>query len=196
MAGFMGELIRQARARCASSSDGFSLTEVVISTAILATGLLTLAAYMAYGLRYMSGSSFSVIAREKAREAVESVHTARDTGLTSWAMIRNVDDGGVFVNGVKPLKEAGVDGLVNTADDDSEDVEEIRSPGPDGILGNTDDVRMPLSNFTREVVISDLLRDGTTDVNDFLRQITVTIRYTVQGLTRSYTITTYVSAFS
>jgi len=192
----MGQLIQQIRRRVQrkSSSDGFSLVEVIVSTGILATGLLSLAAYMAYGLRYMAGSSFAVLAREKAREAVESVHTARDTGVLSWGMIRNEGDGGVFLDGETDLTIPGDDGLVNTEDDDT--IEKLRMPGVDGILGNSDDELTTLSSFKREIVISDLMKDGTDDVNPSLRQITVTIKYTVQGLTRSYTITTYVSSYS
>jgi hypothetical protein len=182
--------------RRASGAGGFSLVEVIISTGILATGLLSLAAYMAYGMRFMAGSSFAVVAREKAREAVESVHTARDTGLVSWGLIRNDDDGGVFLEGETPLTLPGVDGLVNTDDDAAAGIEKLRTPGADGILGNSDDGLTPLSNFTREIAITDLMREGTTEVNPSLRRITVTIKYTVQGLTRSYSITTYVSSFS
>ncbi len=61
-----------------------------------------------------------LIAREKAREAIESVHAARDTGEASWATIRNVLDGGVFLDGAQPIKDPGDDGLVNTADDGDE----------------------------------------------------------------------------
>ncbi len=192
----MVQLIRQARKRAqrVRSNEGFSLLEVVISTGILATGLLTLAGYMSYGLRYMAGTSFAVVAREKAREAVESVHTARDTGVLSWGMIRNVAQGGVFLDGATGLTLPGDDGLVNTGDDAQ--IEYLRTPGADGILGNTDDALAPLDNFTREIVISDLMRDGTAVINPSLRQITVTITYTVQGLARTYAITTYVSSFS
>jgi hypothetical protein len=102
----------------------------------------------------------------------------------------------VFLNGATPLTRPGPDGLVNTDDDAAAGIEALRTPGPDGTLGNSDDVLTPLSNFTRQVEITDLLRDGTTEVNNSLRQITVTIKYTVQGLTRSYSITTYVSSFS
>jgi hypothetical protein len=88
----------------------------------------------------------------------------------------------------------GVDGLVNTADDGA--IEVARTPGPDGILGNTDDVQTPLTNFTREIAITPLNRDGTTTVNPNLRKITVTITYTVEGLTKTYTLMTYISSFS
>jgi prepilin-type N-terminal cleavage/methylation domain-containing protein len=177
------------------TEKGFSLIEVIISTAILATGLLTLAGYMAYGLRYVSGSSFAVLAREKAREAVESVHTARDTGRLTWAKIQNQSQtGGVFKDGYTDLTTPGADGLVNTNDDGA--IEELRTPGPDGTLGNSDDVRQALTNFQREITITSLLKDGTSEINPNLRQITVTIKYTVQGIERSYVITTYVSSYS
>lgn len=191
----MGQLrnsLRRMRPR--TSQEGFSLVEVIVSTGLLATGLLTLAAYMSYGLRYMAGTSFAVLAREKAREAVESVHTARDTGILSWPKIRNVAGAGVFRDGPQALTIPGADGLVNTADDGA--VEKLRTPGNDGILGNSDDQLTPLTNFTREIAITDLNRDGTSVVNPNLRQITVTIRYNVQGLWRTYTLTTYVSSFS
>jgi prepilin-type N-terminal cleavage/methylation domain-containing protein len=58
---------------------GFSLIETLIAMAILATGLLSMAGVFILGLNQLSASSASLIAREKAREAVESVHTARDT---------------------------------------------------------------------------------------------------------------------
>jgi prepilin-type N-terminal cleavage/methylation domain-containing protein len=177
-----------------SSDNGFSLIETIIATAILAGGLLTLAGFLAQGMRYMAGSGPTLIAREKAREAVESVHTARDTGLLSWTRIQNVAQGGVFLAGPQPLKVAGPDGLVNTADDGV--VEKLRQPGPDGILNNTDDIQIPLSNFTREIQITPLNKDNSTIVNPNLRQITVTIRYTVGGAVRNYTLTTYVSSFS
>jgi prepilin-type N-terminal cleavage/methylation domain-containing protein len=177
-----------------SSSEGFTLMEVIIATAILAGGLLTLAGFLGNGMRFMAGSSPALIAREKAREAVESVHSARDTGLLSWPNIQNVASGGVFLNGPQPLKNPGPDGLVNTADDVG--VETLRTPGPDGILGNSDDVLLPLSNYTREIQITSLFKDGTSVVNPNLRQITVIIRYTIEGVSRNYTLTTYISAFS
>ena len=53
-----------------------------------------------------------------------------------------------------------------------------------------------LSNFTREIQIAPLNKDNSTIVNPSLRQITVIISYTLQGLTKTYTLVTYVSSFS
>ena len=191
----MGELMTQSRLRTrAASSDGFSLIEVIVSTGILATGLLALAGFMAYALAYVSGSSSAVLAREKAREAVESVHTARDTGRLTWAKIQNTPSPGIFNTGFLDLTTPGTDGLVNTADDGA--IEELRTPGPNGLLGDSDDNRQVLTGFKRKIEITSLLKDGTSVVNPNLRQITVTIKYTVQGIERTYSITTYVSSYS
>jgi len=75
-------------------------------------------------------------------------------------------------------------------------MEKLRTPGPDGVLGNADDVITPLTNFTREIQITPLNRDRPPVVNPNLRQITVIINYTVGRETRSYTLTTFISSFS
>jgi prepilin-type N-terminal cleavage/methylation domain-containing protein len=171
---------------------GFSLIETVIAMAILATGLLSLAGVFAFGLRNLAGSSFGLTAREKAREAVESVHTARDTRVITWAQIRNVADAGVFLDGPQPLRTAGPDGLVNTADDAG--IEVTVAPGVDNILGTADDVSSPLTTFTRDIEITELLTAGVPNPN--LRQLRVTITYSVGASLRTYTLTTYVSSIS
>ena len=117
---------------------GFTLLETLVAMLILVFGLLALAQAFVIGMTHMASSSFDVIAREKAREAVESVHTARDTRTIVWAQIRNVGRGGVFLDGAQALR--GVpgsegDGLVNTADDTSLPEQVIVTPGPDQILG-------------------------------------------------------------
>ena len=176
------------------SAEGFSLVETVVASGILATGLLALAGVFTMGMRHMAGSSPGVIAREKAREAVESVHTARDTGGLAWAKIRNVADGGVFLAGPQSLKTPGADGLVNTADDGY--TEQIRSAGADQILGTADDILMTLNDHTREIQISNLMtEDATPIVNPNLRQIKVIVKYKADARWQTYTLTTYVSSF-
>jgi prepilin-type N-terminal cleavage/methylation domain-containing protein len=175
------------------SADGFSLIEVIIATGILATGLLSLAGVFSVGMVHMAGSTPGVIAREKAREAIESVHTARDTGNLPWPKIKNEPAPGIFLTGPQSLYAPGVDGLANTADDAAAGLEKMA--GNDNIRGTADDI--PLTDFTREIQISDLYMDNApTVVNPNLRQIKVIIRYKVAGWWRTYTLTTYVSSFS
>jgi hypothetical protein len=158
---------------------------------VLTVGLLGLAQSFYVGMRHMSTSSANLIAREKAREAVESVHTARDTRTITWDQIRNVPDGGVFLAGAQPLQNAGDDGLVNTADDPAAGIESVRDPGPDGLFSSADDVLTPLAGFTRRIQIIEL-----SPVDPDLRELRVTITYQVGAQSGSYTLRTYVSAFS
>jgi type II secretory pathway pseudopilin PulG len=182
-------------------NDGFSFIELIVAMSILMVGLLGLAQVFYFGMAIVGTSSAQLIAREKAREAIESVHTARDTRVITWAQIRNAgapdcspwanttaNGGGTFVNGQQNLLAAGPDGLVATADDAGLE----RTPGPDNTLGTADDI--PMVGFTREVAICDI------NGNANLRQITVTIRYpgsaAVGSLRRAYTLTTFISSFS
>jgi type II secretory pathway pseudopilin PulG len=176
-----------------SAESGFSLIETLVAMGILATSLLSLIAVFALGMTHLAGSTPALIAREKAREAVESVHTARDTRVITWAQINNVAKSGVFVAGAQPLRKAGNDGIVNTTDDVG--IEESIAPGADGILGTADDVKTAMSTFTRQIEISDLL-DAQGIANPTLRQLRVTVTYQVGGGTRRYVLTTYISSIS
>jgi prepilin-type N-terminal cleavage/methylation domain-containing protein len=188
---------------------GFSLIETMVAMAILATGLLSLAGVFVMGLNHLSNSSAALIAREKAREAVESVHTARDTRVITWCQIYNAtfpritacstEPPGVFVNGAVPLRNAGPDGLVNTGDDVG--IEEAISPGPDNQLGTPDDIRTELRSYTREIEITEILTNGIPNPN--LRRLRVRVRYgrivrvgTEMLPERVYELTTYISAIS
>jgi type II secretory pathway pseudopilin PulG len=180
---------------------GFSLIETVVAMGILATGLLGLAGVFTVGMAHMATSSANLIAREKAREAVESVHTARDTRTITWCRIYNVGatrsaplcngaPAAVFLVGPQPLKDPGTDGLVGTADDGAIE----KQPGPDGIMGTSDDVSM--TNYTRTIAITNVMEGSPAVANDNLKQIVVTINYSVGPVNRTYVLTTYVSAIS
>lgn len=169
-----------------SNESGFSLIDTLLGMVILGGGLLSLALAFSQGMIIMSTSHYHEIAKQKASEAVESVTTARDTRVITWAQIRNVGNGGVFRDGPQPLRDPGADGLVNTVDDGA--VESEILPGPDGLLGTADDVVYQLNAFTREIKITDLAQN--------LRQIQVIVTYTVGGLTRTYQLVTYISSFA
>lgn len=184
------------------SERGFGLLEAFIAMMIMTVALMALAQVLYAGIGLAATSTPNLVAREKAREAVESVHTARDTFIIQWAQIRNVtapagcpagttgNGGGVFQLGADddPMSAPGDDGLVNTADDTG--IETL--PGEDGEFGTADDV--PLVGYSRQVMICDV--DGNPD----LRQIIVTISYEGSNAAgerrRQYRLTTLISRFS
>lgn len=173
------------------SARGFSLIETMIALGILATGLLAAAAVLSRGMQQVAGSPGQVIATQKAAEAIESVYAARDSHVLTWAQIHNVkgasgSDGGIFLDGPQPLKAAGADGLVNTADDGA--LETVTDPGPDGEMGTADDRTIPLTGYTREIQIR--------DIQDDLRSITVTVTYQDGDVTRTYVLTSYISNYA
>jgi type II secretory pathway pseudopilin PulG len=178
----------------ASRERGFSLIEAMIAMSILMIGLLGLAQIFCVGLGQMRTSSAHLIAREKAREAIESVHTSRDSRRLAFSQVRNVSapttcpggttatGGGTFLNNEQELKGPGPDGLVNTADDTGYE----HSPGNDNLLGTADDIE--LRDFWRTIDIC--------DINPNLRRVQVTVRYRVGNLERRYSLTTFMSSFS
>jgi prepilin-type N-terminal cleavage/methylation domain-containing protein len=174
------------------SERGFSLIETIIALGVLTVGLLGAAGVMAQGLQRVSSSPGDLIATQKASEAIESVFSARDSHVLTWAQIRNVhgaaEDGGIFIDQAQQIRLAGPDGLVGTADDSTQPIESVQYPGPDQILNTLDDQKFTLNGYTREIKI----RDVETD----LRSITVIITYKNGASTRSYTLTTYISNFS
>jgi type II secretory pathway pseudopilin PulG len=167
---------------------GFGLVESLIAVMLLAFGLLAVAAAFSQGLKFMSGATLDILAREKAAEAIESVYTARDTRTVTWDEVRNVQgetgaDGGVFEDGPQPLTRPGADGLLNTADD-PEDPEVLM--GADGVLGTEDDIE--LTQFTREIEIR--------EIGPNLRRIRVVIRYFVGPDERRYELVSLISSYA
>jgi len=171
---------------------GFTLIEAMISIIILSFGVLSLAAIYAQGIMYASLTQYDYIAEKKAEEAVETIFTARDTKVLTWAQIQNVSTGGVFIDGARPLLDPGPDGLVGTADDNAALPDSIIiGPGPDGVLGTADDLVVNLNPWmTRTIAITPV----TGETN--LRQITITINYQMGRMQRTYTLISYISAFA
>jgi Tfp pilus assembly major pilin PilA len=162
-----------------SSEKGFSLAETMIALGVLTTGVLGAAGVLAAGMQNLNSSASDVVVAQKATEAVESVFAARDSHKVTWSQINNVSRGGVFLDAATSLTTAGNDGLVNTADDGP--IETIVLP-----TGT-----VTLTGYTRKIYIQDVPNE-----NSQLRSIVVTITYSVGGTTRTYTLTTFISAYS
>jgi prepilin-type N-terminal cleavage/methylation domain-containing protein len=172
----MEAVTRATQEVSARDERGFSLVEVLVAMLILTAGLLPLAGLFAAGVQQMGASTPMMIAREKAREAIESVHAARDTGNFTWDTIRNEADGGVFLDAATAIRTPGPDGLVNTDDDGA--------------------AQWPDTLYTREIDISTLNIDGTTTPDPNLREVRVIVRYRVNQAWRTYTLVTYISSYS
>jgi prepilin-type N-terminal cleavage/methylation domain-containing protein len=171
---------------------GFTLIEVMFSILILAVGVLSLASIFTKGLQASSQVQVQYIAQEKAQEAIETIFTARDTGILSFSQIANVSAGGVFKDGAQPLCAAGPDGLFGTEDDITSQPDTITvAPGPDGIFGTADDITVNLNPWmTRTIQIT----PSPTISN--LNQIVVTINWTYGGQSSQYVLTSYISNYS
>jgi prepilin-type N-terminal cleavage/methylation domain-containing protein len=175
---------------------GFTLIEAMISIFVMAIGILGLGAVYAQGIMYADQAQYQYIAEKKAEEAVETIFTARDTGLAVWSQVQNTTSGttppGIFLPGPQPLCDPGPDGLVGTADDNCNNPDLIiTGPGPDGILGTPDDTVINLNGvMTREIQITNVANEPN------LRMINVIIRYTAGGRQHTYTLVSYVSAFA
>jgi prepilin-type N-terminal cleavage/methylation domain-containing protein len=189
--------------RSPSSHSGFSLVETMIALGVLTVGVLGAAAVLTTGMHTLGSSPGDVVVMQKATEAIEAVFSARDSHRLTWAQLQNVNgatgsDGGIFTDGAQPLTLAGPDGLVDTTDDLAT-IESVTLPGHDQILGTADDVTLVLTQYTRTITIRNVASEPSCTAGDptcQLRSVTVTITYTNGTRTNSYTLTTFISAYS
>ncbi|MDA2924799.1 hypothetical protein MYX65_09125 [Acidobacteria bacterium AH-259-L09] len=180
------------------NSKGFGTIEVLASLFVIVIALTSLLVLYGYSIATITLSQDLLIAKQKSREALESIFTARNTQQITFDMIQNVSDSGIFLDGFQPLRRpnptAGSgDGLTGTADDG--EIEALTLPGPDGVLGNGDDEIRVLDSFERRIQIDPVLYSDST-VNPDVRRVTVTIQYsTPLGGQRTYDVESYISRF-
>jgi prepilin-type N-terminal cleavage/methylation domain-containing protein len=188
------------------SQRGFTLIEVMIAVAVMTIGILAVLASFATAIAATASAQEDLIARHKALDAMESIYTARNSQQLPFASINNIAAGGIFLPGALPLKCAGPDGIVGTADDTActapdtgaacpGGVECLVLPGPDGILGTGDDLVQSLSNFTRSITFNPVtLPSGNINAN--LIAVTITVTYIKPGWpARTYTVNGLISSY-
>lgn len=201
----------KARTRKPSES-GFSLIEVLISMVILTVGMVSLLGVFGLAMATTQTSQENLIAKQLADEAIESIITARNTSQISWSQIQNATScgsgadpasGGIFQPGTTlsptlyPIYNSGADGIYGTCDDSSSTIQlqTLSDPGPDGIYNTTDDQTIPLTNYQRSVVISNLY-DANNNLIPTLRGVAITIQYsTPQNPKATYILSTYISEY-
>lgn len=185
---------------------GFSIMEVMISTYILMIGLLGVLGLFGLAIKANQTSQQDMIARQLASEAMESIFTARSSSQLTWAQIQNVSNGGVFLDNAQTLLCPGPDGMVGTADDVPcttsagkacpGGVECLTEPGPDGVLGTADDMIVSLSNYTRQIKITQMT-DVAGNPIPTLNAVTVTITYSTPqyATNKTYVLNEYISSY-
>ena len=191
-------MTRNKRGPGTNNSEGFSTLEVLAAMFVLTIALTSLLALFSYAISTMTLNQDLLIAKQKSREALESIYTARNTRQITFDMIQNVSDSGIFLDGYQPLKRpnpiSGMgDGLIGTADDGA--IETLTLPGPDGVLGNGDDEVRVLDRFERQIQIDPILYADST-VNPDVRKVMVSIRYSNPvGGQGTYVVESYISRY-
>jgi len=192
--------------RLAVRQGGFTLIEVMVSIAIVTITAVNVLSVFCLAVAATQTSQQDMLARQIASEAMESIFTARNTSQLSWSAIQNVSNGGIFVDNAVPVKCAGPDGIIGTADDSNcltasgavcpGGAQCMTEPGRDGIVGTADDIIVPMNNFTRQIQITPLF-DSQGNQIPTLNSVTITVRYNVSNtaIPKSYVLNEYVSQY-
>jgi hypothetical protein len=145
-------------------------------------------------------SQQDLIARQKAREGLEAIFSARDDGKIGFAQIDNV-----CTVGATGIFKCGWDNLIRL-DSDTDQILGVGT-GP-FIEGGTTDyvltpdntgaltIKVPLTYFQRQIVIGPYTNPNTGAIDPNLKKIAVTVRYTRNGRPVDYTVNGYISAFN
>jgi len=187
------------------AEQGFSLLEVVISMAVLTVGMVSLLGVFGLAMASTQTSQQDMIAKQLANEAYESVVTARNTSQMNWDEINNVGSlncssgpppCGIFLTGLRPMYNAGADGIFGTADDAAAGEETLQDPGADGIFNTADDTYIPLTNYQRQIVISPLFTQTGVLITS-LRSVTITVQYATSSAQtqKTYVVNSFISQF-
>jgi prepilin-type N-terminal cleavage/methylation domain-containing protein len=191
---------------------GFSLIEVAISMAVLTVGMVSLLGVFGLAMASTQTSQQSLIAKQLANEALESVVTARNTAQITWDDIQNTGSTNCPISGAtscgifadpstpQPMYQAITTGtyagILGTTYDVGQSLQTLQDPGPDGIYGTADDVTIPLTGYKRTIQITSVT-DVNNNIEPTLRSVTVTVWYattqTRQPMT--YVLNSYISQY-
>jgi len=188
------------RPRTRKTQRGFSLVEVMISMVILVIGLVSMLGVFGIAMAATQTSQENSTAKQLANESIETLLTARETANITWDQIQNTGQGGIFLPGFLPVDCPGVDGIIGTADDAACGPQIMEQPGPSGVYAGAcpPDVCTPMTNFTRQILISPVFPPGGGPVPiASLRAVTITIQYTTPQfrVPRQYVLNTFISEY-
>jgi prepilin-type N-terminal cleavage/methylation domain-containing protein len=186
-------MFRSEEGKRSRADQGFSLIEVMIAIVILMIGLLGLLSLFTTALSATAHAEQDLVAKQKARELLEAVYSARDDSGIGWAQIQNdTVTGGAFKTGWQPLVRVtpNTNQILGTSvPGEGTTPDYMLAPDPAGNLT----VQVPLTNFERRVDILPVIQpDGTPNLN--LRLISVTVRQ-LTNPPRDYTVAGYISSY-
>ena len=194
------DFLKNSQAQTHRKAGGFSLIEVMIAIVVLVIGLTGLMALFAKSLSAVQSSQDGQIARQKSREAMESIYAARNDEAISFDQIQNVGTPpGIFNDGFQKMYLAGTNGIPGTTSDTTI-IDRVILPGKNGVVETApnaatpsgDDVFYPLVNFQRQILISPVVVGGATNL--YMRKVTVTVRVNAGGANAvDYVTTGYIS---
>ncbi|MBZ5651569.1 MAG: prepilin-type N-terminal cleavage/methylation domain-containing protein [Acidobacteriia bacterium] len=181
------------RRRLNRQQQGFTLLEVLISMFVLTVGLVSMLGVFATAMAATQTAQQDMIAKQLAQQAMETIYTARETANITWDQIQNVGGAGspgIFRTGLQSIKQVGTDGIMDTINDGASLPQSMTLPGPDGIVGTSDDVTMGLNNYQRSIAIAN------TPSAD-LRSVTITVQYTTprSKFPKTYVLSGFISQY-
>jgi len=177
----------------AGSTDGFSLVEVLIAMVILMIGLLAYLALFGTAISATQHAQEDLVAKQKARETLEAIYSARDDSAITFAQIANdtAVPPGVFKTGFNPLfRVANNSGAILGTATEGPQLDYVLAPNAAGNLT----VQVPLTDYTRQIQITPML-DAGGNINPNLKKVTVTVRVTSSKYPRDYSVYGYISSY-
>lgn len=173
-----------------NNEAGFSYVDVMIAVTILLVGVMAMLSAITGGVVMTTTSQQQLAAKQYAQSTIESIFSARDLDELLFDSIGNIGDtsipGGVFLTGSQPIYTTfGRDGIIGTDDD---------AAGPDQVLGTSDDSQ-PVAGFTRQIEISNVPDPDRPNSPISLRQIKVTIIYTLGSAQFRESMTTFAANY-
>lgn len=184
------------------NESGFSYIEVMIALVILMVGLLGMLSALTSNLLRSYEAEKRVAAKQVALSTIESIIAAkqimRPGVVEGWDSLRNEvtnppagEINGIFVNGFRPLREElGWDGVAGTVDDACE------GEGACAVTGRPSNTSPVVTGFQREIIITDVEDPERPAPNPVSRrQITINVRYFVNHLIRTETVSTIITNY-
>jgi Tfp pilus assembly protein PilV len=173
--------------------EGFSLVETIIALVVLLVGILSSIQAISFGMLYTQEMEKRGMAKEIARSTMETIFSIRDLQafdpqvgeIYNWNTIQvsNGTNGGIFLDGWKPIREnPGDDGIFGTADD-------ACAANISCVVGGYTNSSPVVQGYERKIEIFDITENGVVRK----RRIDVRVRYFVGRLLKESVESTIVA---